>query len=676
MLKEILQVNAPGTNGRGCWRLTCSGFFSERCTAQVFKRLIKTLKQDPENLQENARAVYDWAAAQGSDFMQKHASRLAEINALFSDYQETPESAKISAAIDGLEKINKKEKLGHKTIVETRENALFICNNFICVKYERAADFENLAAMEKKTGNNYEKIFAGFNDKNGLFSQVLPDEKTLKTQGKTRGAKQHAYFVTAKGAAYNLNYLQYAASVTGSRKIYFTAEGPAVYMAGNGFIISFYRVGNGVFNGHHNEIVITEKTKTLSGIKVLYAYPCDADPLQVVRCRMEYTTGNTNSTYHPDKASALAYAAKTAASYPGLVSGISLRCGTLAGCISWNDETETSFSESELLTEGAAVPAGKEFSNYETGRASSDNQNPGNPETVSDIPAARAADQDQNQNQQEPEPAAARLYKIGGLEYTAAELENIISSSLYLLKDAAVYAIEKTARGGFKSIKIYEINEHAEKVARGGYCWVSYETLKNFFPWFPGPYYQAGRADADQQAEATPAAAETETGSQASPLADHNASASPAALKPVNTASPLETGPDPAEKPAVIITEYRQIQEAETGHAENRAKTAVYATKDGRPIKYPYQTENTAGTAQNRPKTENPAGLPAGIPGTVKTCRHGIKQGTMASPLPINRQGTGPPEKYRHKNGTRAGPEPFLRPSALSAPSVAFGKLE
>lgn len=368
---SMIRVDVPGTSG--FYRLRCEAFFT--VSKADFKKMMKALQADTETAADNARIISEWAF-QNREAVKAAGSmeRWAAINSIFSDYQEKPESAIISAAVSDLEKLNKKLKTGRKVTKEIRGDDLYFTNNSIVLKHGNAAMYEDYETCVE-TSNTYERIFSGFENKAFIFSQVLPDAKTLKIQGKTRGAKQTAYYVTAKGSAFNVNYIQYAAAVTDSRDIYFTSDGMVCYMAGNGFTVAIAQCAID-FSDCANNIIITESRNTLAGMEVIYKYPC-GDSLPVYRCIMEYFNGDHNTTYHPTREAALQYAAETEKHYPGIIAGISINSGTIAGHMSWNEDGETIQAaniEAEAETEAAeakennisSVPAGKEFSDHET----------------------------------------------------------------------------------------------------------------------------------------------------------------------------------------------------------------------------------------------------------------------------------------------------------------------
>lgn len=377
----MIRVNVPGTSG--FYRLRCEAFFT--VSKADFKKMMKALKADAETAADNARIVSEWAfqnreAVKASGSME----RWAAVNSIFSDYQERPESAVISSAVSDLEKLNKKMKTGRKVTKEIRGADLYFTNNLIVLKHGNAAMYEDWGGCVE-TSNTYNRIFSGFENKSFLFSQVLPDAKTLKIQGKTRGAKQTAYYVNAKGTAFNVNYIQYAAAVTDSRDIYFTSDGNVCYMAGNGFTVAIAQCAID-FSDCANNIIITESRNTLAGMEVIYKYPC-GDSLPVYRCVMEYFNGDHNTTYHPTREAAFNYAEEIEKHYPGIVAGISVNSGTIAGHMSWNNDAETiqaASIEAEAKENNKSTPAGKESANYAAGAIVSNVSNVSNVSDASD----------------------------------------------------------------------------------------------------------------------------------------------------------------------------------------------------------------------------------------------------------------------------------------------------
>ena len=446
--ETMIRVNVPGTSG--FYRLRCEAFFT--VSKADFKKMMKALQADAETAADNARIVSEWAF-QNREAVKAAGSmeRWAAINSIFSDYQEKPESAIISAAVSDLEKLNKKLKTGRKVTKEIRGDDLYFTNNSIVLKHGNAAIYEDYEGCIE-TSNTYDRIFSGFENKAFLFSQVLPDAKTLKIQGKTRGAKQTAYYVTAKGTAFNVNYIQYAAAVTDSREVYFTPDGMVCYMAGNGFTVAIAQCAID-FTDCANNIIITESRNTLAGMEVIYKYPC-GDSLPVYRCVMKYFNGDHNTTYHPTREAALQYAAETEKHYPGIIAGISINSGTIAGHMSWNEDGETIQAaniEAEAKTEAAEakennntdVPAGKELAN-----------NAADADIVFNASDASDAFQDEKtENNAAPDPE--KLYKIAGVELEKNRIEEVINNNDYLVKSRTVYKIERMRRG-YIAINVYQ----------------------------------------------------------------------------------------------------------------------------------------------------------------------------------------------------------------------------
>lgn len=370
----IIRVNVPGTSG--FYRLRCEAFFTVNNAA--FKRMMKVLQADEETAADNARIVSEWAF-QFKEIAENPAviDRWGIVNAVYSDWEERPESAVISSAVSDLEKLNKKMKTGRKVLKEIRGDDIYFTNNSIVLKHGNAAVYEDYETCVK-TSNTYERIFSGYENKAFLFSQVLPDTKTLKIQGKTRGAKQTAYYVNAKGTAFNVNYIQYAAAVTDSRDIYFNPDGIVCYMAGNGFTVAIAQCAIN-FTDCANNIIITESRNTLAGMEVIYKYPC-GDSLPVYRCVMEYFNGDHNTTYHPTKEAALNYAEETEKHYPGIIAGISINSGTIAGRMSWNEDGET--------FQAANIPAKKDLSGNTEAAEAKENNN-------ADVPAGKELSNDE-----------------------------------------------------------------------------------------------------------------------------------------------------------------------------------------------------------------------------------------------------------------------------------------
>lgn len=442
----MIRVNVPGTSG--FYRLRCEAFFT--VSKADFKKMIKALQADTETAADNARIVSEWAF-QNREAVKAAGSmeRWAAINSIFSDYQEKPESAIISAAVSDLEKLNKKLKTGRKVTKEIRGDDIYFTNNSIVLKHGNAALYEDHETCVE-TSNTYERIFSGFENKAFLFSQVLPDAKTLKIQGKTRGAKQTAYYVTAKGTAFNVNYIQYAAAVTDSRDIYFTSDGMVCYMAGNGFTVAIAQCAID-FTDCANNIIITESRNTLAGMEVIYKYPC-GDSLPVYRCNMEYFNGDHNTTYHPTREAALNYAEETEKHYPGIIAGISVNSGTIAGHMSWNNDGETiQAANIEAEAEAAEakennntdVPAGKEFSDHEADAVIVSN--------ASDASDAFQGEKTEDNAATDPK----KVYKIAGVDLEKTRIEEVINNNDYLVKARTVYRIERTRRG-YIAINVYQ----------------------------------------------------------------------------------------------------------------------------------------------------------------------------------------------------------------------------
>lgn len=468
----MIRVNVPGTSG--FYRLRCEAFFT--VSKADFKKMIKALQADTETAADNARIVSEWAF-QNREAVKASGSteRWAAINSIFSDYQERPESAVISSAVSDLDKLNKKLKTGRKVTKEIRGDDIYITNNSIVLKHGNAAAYEDHETCVE-TSNTYERIFSGFENKAFLFSQVLPDSKTLKIQGKTRGAKQTAYYVNAKGTAFNVNYIQYAAAVTDSRVIYFNPDGMVCYMAGNGFTVAIAQCAID-FTDCANNIIITESRNTLAGMEVIYKYPC-GDSLPVYRCIMEYFNGDHNTTYHPTKEAALNYAEETEKHYPGIVAGISINSGTIAGHMSWNEDGET-IQAASIEAEAAEanennntdVPAGKEFSNHETDADIINN-------------ASNASDVQEEKTEDNAAADPEKVYKIAGVELDKNRIEEVINNNDYLVKARTVYRIERTRRG-YIAINVYQKKTGVPII--GGACRftvMNRDRLERMFPDF------------------------------------------------------------------------------------------------------------------------------------------------------------------------------------------------
>ena len=610
----MIRVNVPGT--RGFYRLRCEAFFT--VSKADFKKMMKALQADTETAADNARIISEWAF-QNREAVKAAGSmeRWAAINSIFSDYQEKPESAIISAAVSDLEKLNKKLKTGRKVTKEMRGDDLYFTNNSIVLKHGNAAVYEDYETCVE-TSNTYDRIFSGFENKAFLFSQVLPDAKTLKIQGKTRGAKQTAYYVTAKGTAFNVNYIQYAAAVTDSRDIYFTSDGMVCYMAGNGFTVAIAQCAID-FTDCANNIIITESRNTLAGMEVIYKYPC-GDSLPVYRCVMEYFNGDHNTTYHPTREAALNYAGETEKHYHGIIAGISINSGTIAGHMSWNEDGET-IQAANIEAEAAeakennisSVPAGKELANDAADAA-----------IVSDASDASDAFQDEK-----TEDAAAtdpgKVFRIAGVELEKNRIDEVIKNNEYLVKSRTVYRIERTRRG-YIAINVYQKKTGVPII--GGACRF---TVMN-----------RGRLE-----RMLPDFAEKE-------------------FKPVPAADPekLEPMPEtmPETMPAVIPT--KTAENGAEGHGgisyKASGKTSVYQPKTG----------ITGGIEKDTYSRHTENAIPAGIEKMSK-CTNSTKYSIITiyhnmPTLPVMHRNDNMhnPHKLHNSMGTGFPSAPFCAPSA------------
>jgi len=615
MKQEVITVLVPETDGRGRYRFRIPAFF-ETCKAD-YSRMLKALKADTDNAADNARVLLEAVQEAGPAYISTWdaAGRIKDLQNIAEGKQaEDRQQKQTNKMIELFCSKGKKAKL--RPILSrpfVSDGIVYACDAFSAVKIENRSCYTGEVLPELNeygktpaAGNFFENPETVKRDYKQITLPALSVLKEWGKAGKMPAEPDNAAAFKADNVCIFAPYVYRMAALTGSNTLYINPEKPfsPVYMFSENFTVlalPYRPMGKQV-----------DYIKNLPAV-CLFTYNQETGPA-CLDCT-EAETIHAAPVKQPRKAK------KT-------------------------DKPADDVQE-ETKPEPAAVPAGKEFSNYETGRAASD--------FAETVQKKNGIDFDVFM---ESYLYTLRLLKNRILdEYSRKYMDYL--KQFPMLTDDEILLLHSLVKETGKPII-------TDKQKKAFICTLRYMQAKQEAPAADQEEKQAGPAETDHtaagpaEAETMPAALEAET---------LEAETKPAAGTPA-------AGPEPVEKPAVIITEYRQIQEAETGHAEKRAKTAVYATKDGRPVKYPYQTENPAGTAQNRPKTENPAGLPAGIPGTGITCRHGIKQGTMASPLPINRQETGPPEKYGHNNGTMAGPGSFLRPSALSAPSVTFGKLE
>ena len=734
MKQEVITVLVPETDGRGRYRFKVSAFF-ETCKAD-YSRMLKALKADTENAADNARVLLESVQEAGPAYISAWdaAGRVKDLQNIAEGKQaEDRQQKQLNNMIELFCSKGKKAKM--RPILSrpfVSDGIVYACDAFTAVKIENPSCYTGEVLPELNEYGKTPEAGRFFGDLEAVkqnYKQItLPALSVLKEWGKAGkmpAEPDNAAAFKTENVCIFAPYVYRMAALTGSNILYINPEKPfsPVYMFSENFTVlalPYRPMGKQV-----------DYIKTLPAV-CLFTYNQETGPAcldcteaetihvaSVKKYRKAKKTDkpadNVQEETKPEPAAvpmgkdfsndesdrAASDFAKTVQNETGVILSDfaafyskrykDLYNGTINEYTNEYREKVSYFDHYMTDEEKKIMRA---FNQYRGDLLTSDReikafidtlQHFQNMKAETELPAdqeAPAADQEETEAPAEAGRDSSRVYKIAGIELTGETLEKAISNKQYLVKFRTVYGIKRTARG-YAAIHVYKSNNYVPIIGRGFHMFMDAERLENMFYDFAGTFYpiedqeekQAGPAETDHAADIpeadgtgnrpadafrTKAGPEDRTGSPAGPETDH------AVI--VQT----EAGPEPAEKDAVIITEYRQIQEPKTYNAENRPKQAAEATKDGRPVKYPRHTENPAGTAQNRPIIKNPAGSQTDSPGTVKPCRHGIKQGTSAGPLPINRQETGPPEKYRHKNGTRAGPGSFLRPSALSAPSVTF----
>ena len=447
--ETMIRVNVPGTTG--FYRLRCDAFFT--VTKGQFAKMIKALKADTETATDNAKTLFDFAHYMQEShidnaFFEKNAERIAVINSIWNPenkcFQVSKEEEKAYKAF----KACASDKKSYRPLLFQPfefNNRIYCTDSFIAARYDREIEsFYDSYITEDQEHNaagdylgtarpNMEKIFSDFEEnRNNYFPVSIPDLKTLKTWAKGKKNEAPAVFKYAMKTysyIFQVQHIQKAAALTLSDTLYITDGERPAYMTGNGYtvVILNMKVSDAAFNA------ACEKAPGKALIKV---------------CTDTY--GNEGFQVLP-----------------------------LADDKKENTVSMETEEAAEAKDNNAGAPAGKEFSDHETGAVIISN-------------ASNTSDAFQEEKTEDNAAAyPKKVYKIAGIEYTGKELETIISDKKYLVSYRTVYGIERTKRG-YNAVKLAYLDKkysYVPIIARGYHVFMTLENVLKTFPCFPTEFY-------------------------------------------------------------------------------------------------------------------------------------------------------------------------------------------
>ena len=493
---NIIRVNVPGTTG--FYRFLLSGFYSDNVDNAAFKRMLKAVSADTENLTENVSAILAYVPEK---YCKNYQERKKAVSALLET--KTAEEKHINKLVQAFsDPKNKRRPALQKPFLH--DGILYACDSWHAVMVSDSSAYTGDVYTELEGCTpNMAALFKGYEHVQETFSAIeLPDLKTIKKWDK--GSNRISY--NKVGAAFCIDhthgylktkYLINCMNITGSNTVYvnMNSDKPGLcFMFGNGFvciILALYAeklfTADALKNVPENSLFIENTDHTVS---VLELEQKQAMPkTETVSVSVQEKAPETVS--EPMQAA----------------------------------ETEPDpVKETVQKTEPAAEPEKETVSVPET-------------ETEKDKTVIRLAGCD--------------IYKY--------QAEKAIKEHELLVKGFCAYTIEKTVKGSYKAKKQFISLHSVPIVKRGTFCFMDREYLQKLLPEYDIPdYYSENPYAALREEKAMKQAEQTEKVSSSACYETVSANIEP--VKETETVS-AETVIDLKEFRGILNKKYNYLYE-------------------------------------------------------------------------------------------------------------------